>query len=178
MIESITKSIEIKEEVSLTCDKCGKQYGSEDTYERQEAYRFRFTGGYSSVFGDGNKISCDLCQHCLKELIGEFCKINSEVTTEDNKGDWDAWFDGLSNMDKDDLSDMIDQMNISTPNTSKAIEAEGMPIAILNHNTPVAYLITAEAYECLLDRLDDAELAQKINDRSDQKSVEVSLDDL
>lgn len=96
MIEYITQSIEVKTETSLTCDKCGKQYGSEDTFERQEAYSFRFTGGYSSVFGDGNKISCDLCQHCLKELIGEFCTVNSEDTTKDKKGDWDTWFEGPS----------------------------------------------------------------------------------
>lgn len=59
-------------------------------------------------------------------------------------------------------------------------EAEGSPIAILNHNIPAAYLIPAETYEWLMDKLEDAELAQIINDRSDEKSfaIEVSLDDL
>jgi hypothetical protein len=35
-------------------------------------------GGCASVFGDGNEVSCDLCQGCLKELIGDFCIYNTE----------------------------------------------------------------------------------------------------
>ncbi|MBL3601844.1 MAG: type II toxin-antitoxin system Phd/YefM family antitoxin [gamma proteobacterium endosymbiont of Lamellibrachia anaximandri] len=59
-------------------------------------------------------------------------------------------------------------------------EAEGSPIAILNHNIPAAYLIPAETYEWLMDKLEDAELAQIINERSGEKNaaIEVSLDDL
>ena len=59
-------------------------------------------------------------------------------------------------------------------------EAEGSPIAILNHNIPAAYLIPAETYEWLMDKLEDAELAQIINERSIEKdtAIEVSLDDL
>lgn len=30
--------------------------------------------GYGSIFGDGIKIECDICQHCLKKLIGEYCR--------------------------------------------------------------------------------------------------------
>lgn len=59
-------------------------------------------------------------------------------------------------------------------------EAEGSPIAILNHNVPAAYLVPAETYEWLMDKLEDAELAQIINERSQEKgiAIEVSLDDL
>ena len=59
-------------------------------------------------------------------------------------------------------------------------EAEGSPIAILNHNIPAAYLIPAETYEWLMDKLEDAELAQIVNERSAEKNaaIEVSLDDL
>jgi len=59
-------------------------------------------------------------------------------------------------------------------------EAEGSPIAILNHNIPAAYLIPAETYEWLMDKLEDAELAQIVNDRISEKSsaIEVSLDEL
>lgn len=59
-------------------------------------------------------------------------------------------------------------------------QAEGSPIAILNHNVPAAYLVPAETYEWLMDKLEDAELAQIIHERSNEKgfAVEVCLDDL
>ena len=59
-------------------------------------------------------------------------------------------------------------------------EAEGSPIAILNHNIPAAYLIPADTYEWLMDKLEDAELAQIVNDRMNEKdsAIEVSLDEL
>jgi len=59
-------------------------------------------------------------------------------------------------------------------------EAEGSPIAILNHNVPAAYLIPAETYEWLMDKLEDAELAQIVTDRMHERdtAIEVSLDEL
>ena len=59
-------------------------------------------------------------------------------------------------------------------------EAEGSPIAILNHNIPAAYLIPAETYEWLMDKLEDAELTQIITDRADEKkrAIEINIDDL
>ena len=58
------------------CDKCKEEVTNQ--LELQEAQTIRFTGGYASVFGDGNRVSCDLCQGCLKELIGDFCIYNTE----------------------------------------------------------------------------------------------------
>ena len=59
-------------------------------------------------------------------------------------------------------------------------EAEGSPVAILNHNIPAAYLVPAETYEWLMDKLEDAELAQLVLDRAHEKesAIEVSLDEL
>jgi antitoxin StbD len=59
-------------------------------------------------------------------------------------------------------------------------EAEGSPIAILNHNIPAAYLVPAETYEWLMDKLEDAELAQIVLGRAHEKesAVEVNLDEL
>ncbi len=59
-------------------------------------------------------------------------------------------------------------------------EAEGSPIAILNHNVPAAYLIPAETYEWLMDKLEDSELAQIIADRASEKdkAIEVDIDEL
>ena len=59
-------------------------------------------------------------------------------------------------------------------------EAEGAPIAILNHNVPAAYLVPAETYEWLMDRLEDAELAQIVRERTGEKeqAIEVDVDSL
>lgn len=59
-------------------------------------------------------------------------------------------------------------------------EAQGSPIAILNHNVPSAYLIPAETYEWLMEKLEDAELAQIVINRMHEKerAIEVKLDEL
>lgn len=68
--------VEIKEErlIKLTCDVCGMDLMS-DEMERQEAFHFSQIGGYSSVFGDGNEIYLDICQHCFKRTLGQYCEI-------------------------------------------------------------------------------------------------------
>lgn len=59
-------------------------------------------------------------------------------------------------------------------------EAEGSAVAILNHNTPAAYLVPAETYELMMDMLDDYELAKLVESRRADLSeaVEVNIDDL
>ncbi len=59
-------------------------------------------------------------------------------------------------------------------------QANGSPIAVLNHNKPAAYLIPAETYEALMDMLEDYELAQLVEERRGNKdqAITVSLDDL
>jgi antitoxin StbD len=64
-------------------------------------------------------------------------------------------------------------------NPSAVIEAAaGFPVAILNRNTPAAYLVPAKAWEALMDRLEDIELAEVVRSRADQEEIEVSIDDL
>ena len=59
-------------------------------------------------------------------------------------------------------------------------QAEGEPIAILNHNRPTAYLVPAETYEHLLERLEDYQLGLIVRDRQSEKisAVEVDIDEL
>lgn len=57
-------------------------------------------------------------------------------------------------------------------------QSEGAPVAILNRNEPVFYAVPAAAYEALMDKLEDMELAQIVNQRREQKEIEVSLDEL
>jgi hypothetical protein len=61
---------------SITCDKCGKEYDVDDVLELQEFLHINFVGGYGSVFGDGYRIECDICQYCLKEMIKDLYKRN------------------------------------------------------------------------------------------------------
>lgn len=64
-------------------------------------------------------------------------------------------------------------------NPSAAIRAaEGAPVAILNRNTPEAYLVPAEAWEAIMDALDDMRLAEIVRERVGQEEIEVSIDDL
>lgn len=79
MLKFKKETIEQKVLSELICDRCNKSISlSDDFREFQESYSIRFTGGYTSVFGDMNNISCDLCQECLKDLIGEYCNYNVE----------------------------------------------------------------------------------------------------
>jgi hypothetical protein len=50
------------------CDKCGKT--EKDPMELQEWYTIHFIGGYNSIFGDGDEYECDICQQCLKKMVG------------------------------------------------------------------------------------------------------------
>jgi hypothetical protein len=61
---------------SVTCDKCKKKYDSEDIPELQEFLYINFVGGYGSVFGDGYRVECDICQYCLKEMIENIYQRN------------------------------------------------------------------------------------------------------
>lgn len=56
--------------------------------------------------------------------------------------------------------------------------ADGFPVAVLNRNQPVFYCVPAEAYEMLMDKLEDIELAQVVKERQNSQEIEVSLDDL
>ncbi len=59
-------------------------------------------------------------------------------------------------------------------------QACGEPVVILNHNKPTAYLVPAEAYEALMDRLEDLELGAIVRQRAVEKpgAIEVDLDDI
>jgi antitoxin StbD len=56
--------------------------------------------------------------------------------------------------------------------------SQGAPVAILNHNRPTAYLVPAEAFEAMMEQLDDQYLVQIAKDRQQERSIKVTLDDL
>ncbi len=57
-------------------------------------------------------------------------------------------------------------------------EADNAPVAVLNHNRATAYVISARAYEELMNRIEDADLADIVRKRRSGNTVKVTLDDL
>jgi antitoxin StbD len=55
---------------------------------------------------------------------------------------------------------------------------EGMPVVILNRNEPAFYCIPAEAYERLMDLVEDMELAAIAEARKHETPLKVNLEDL
>ena len=56
-------------------------------------------------------------------------------------------------------------------------QADGA-VAVLNHNKPEAYLISAQRYQALLAYLEDLEDAKLVQERMGETAVMVALDDL
>ena len=66
-------------------------------------------------------------------------------------------------------------------NPTAVLEASGdKPVAILNRNKPVGYMLTAAAWEKIHNMLEDQEILKIVESRlaDGQKPVKVSLDDL
>lgn len=59
-------------------------------------------------------------------------------------------------------------------------QSNGEPIAILNHNKPTAYLIPAETYEAMMEKLEDYQLGLIVKSRQHEKvsAVEIDIDEL
>lgn len=57
-------------------------------------------------------------------------------------------------------------------------EADGFPVAVLNHNKPAAYLVPAAAFEAMMEKLDDIELAKLVKARENEPTVKVKPSDL
>lgn len=58
----------------VRCDRCGRE--AEDG--ESEFYEFTsidYKAGYGSILGDGNRVRIDLCQHCLKETLGAWLRV-------------------------------------------------------------------------------------------------------
>ena len=79
------------------------------------------------------------------------------------------------------MSDSEIKVFIHQTNPSQLIsEAEGKPVAILNHNIATAYLIPAETFAKIMNALDEQQLEAVVQKRltDKQKSIKVNLDDL
>jgi antitoxin StbD len=57
-------------------------------------------------------------------------------------------------------------------------EAKGEAVAILNHNRIMAYMVPAETYESMLERLDDLYLSEVAKARAGEKGEPVDINEL
>ena len=79
------------------------------------------------------------------------------------------------------LADLAVSVSELKKNPSAVLSgAGGAAVAVLNHNRVVGYMVPADVYEAMIERLDDLELAQLVKARIDanETPVRVSLDDL
>nr|WP_231138467.1 hypothetical protein [Cupriavidus metallidurans] len=65
----------IQELAACTCDRCQRRLTPDGPGEWQERLSFEHSCGFDSVFGDGNTVSLDLCQHCVREVLGQWLRI-------------------------------------------------------------------------------------------------------
>lgn len=78
------------------------------------------------------------------------------------------------------LADRAVSVSELKKNPSAVLGAGGGPVAVLNHNRVVGYVVPADVFESMMERLDDLELAREAKARleSGEKPVRLSLDDL
>jgi len=77
----IVKLVDTKENelVAMKCDKCKTEYDvNSDIFEVQEFFEIEQNCGYGSVFGDGDLIRIDICQHCMKKILIENGLLNEK----------------------------------------------------------------------------------------------------
>ena len=77
------------------------------------------------------------------------------------------------------LSNITASITELKTNPMKTVEtASGEVIAILNRNKPAFYCVPADAYEEMVELLDDIKLSKLVKNRSKEEELEVKLDEL
>lgn len=54
--------------------------------------------------------------------------------------------------------------------------SKGQPVAVLNHNRVMAYMLEPQVYEAMLERLDELDLIEIIKARSGEIGIPVDID--
>ncbi len=69
-IPAPSEEMELKK---IICDSCKKEYT--DEFEFEEFLSIGKENGYGSIFGDGTVLHLDLCQYCVKKILGQYITI-------------------------------------------------------------------------------------------------------
>ena len=77
------------------------------------------------------------------------------------------------------LTEMAASISELKANPMKVVASgKGMPVVVLNRNEPAFYCVPADAYEALVEMVDDLDLLEIVKKRRGEKSIRVSLNDL
>lgn len=77
------------------------------------------------------------------------------------------------------LADMAVSVSELKKNPSAVLSgSHGGAVAVLNHNRVMGYMVPADVFEAMMERLDDLELAEIVRSRRHETPVSVNLDDL
>ncbi|VVP99739.1 hypothetical protein PS918_04055 [Pseudomonas fluorescens] len=77
------------------------------------------------------------------------------------------------------LADMAVSVSELKKNPTAVLNgAHGGPVAVLNHNRVMGYMVPADVFEAMMERLDDLALADIVRSRRHETPVPVTLDDL
>lgn len=58
-----------------SCDRC-RLHAEKNDPEFHEFLSIDRQAGFGSVFGDGNRLKLDLCQHCVKALLNQWLSVS------------------------------------------------------------------------------------------------------
>lgn len=68
---------------TVVCDCCKTAYENDnsfkDTSEIEEFISIDNVNGYGSIFGDESRMKLDLCQYCVKKLLGNYIRIEERT---------------------------------------------------------------------------------------------------
>jgi antitoxin StbD len=77
------------------------------------------------------------------------------------------------------LTETVASISELKANPMKVVASgEGMPVAVLNRNQPAFYCVPALAYQAMMELIDDMALLKIVQERQNEESIAVSLDDL
>lgn len=79
------RPVAVQELAACTCDRCQCRLTPDEPGEWQERLSLNHSCGFDSVFGDGNVVSLDLCQRCVRELLGEWLHIKLPEDSQGNE---------------------------------------------------------------------------------------------
>lgn len=71
------ENVTMEQAVAAVCDRCGSEM-QKHSGEWEEQISIAFRGGYDSIFDDGNAVELDLCQHCVKEVLGQWLRVTDD----------------------------------------------------------------------------------------------------
>jgi len=63
-------------------------------------------------------------------------------------------------------------------NPGAIIDEAMFPVAVLNHNRATAYLVPADVFGAMMEKLEDIDLAELVRKRRGGSTVNVTLDEL